>query len=61
MNTRFYLSLSANLTSPFSNFADFRQLQITNAQTKYYDILAAHNKTPHNTTRKIPNRYIELK
>ena len=58
---RFYISLSVNLTSHFSNFPDFRQLQIPNAQTKYYEILSAHIKIPHNATHKIAIRYFELK
>ena len=58
---RLFLSLSADLTSHFSNFADFRQLQILNARTKYYEILPAHTKTPHDTTHKITNRYFEFK
>ena len=57
----FYLNLSVNLTSQFSNFAEFRQLQIPNGQTKYYEILPAHYKIPHNTTRKIANWYFEFK
>ena len=57
----FYISLSVNLTSHFSNFGYFRRLQIPNAQTKYYEIVPAHTKTPRNTTRKIANRYFEIK
>ena len=45
----------------FSTFADFRQLQIPNAQTKYYEIVPAHTKTPQNTTLKIANLYFEFK
>ena len=55
-----FLSLSVNLTSRFSNFADFTQLQITNARTKYYEILPAHTKTPSYGTHKISNRYFEF-
>ena len=58
---RLFLSLSLNLTSHFSNFADFRQLQISNAWTKYYEILPAHTKTPHDTTHKIASLYFEFK
>ena len=58
---RFYLSVSVNQKSLFSNFADFRQLYIPNAQTKYNEILPVHTKTPHNTNRKIAYRYFELK
>ena len=58
---RLFLSLSVDLTSHFSNFVAFRQLQILNARTKYYEILPAHTKTPHNTTHKITNRYFEFK
>ena len=61
LDIRLYLSLSVNLTLHFSNFADFRQLQIPNARTKYYEILPAHTKTPHNTSHKIANRYFEFK
>ena len=45
----------------FSNFADFRQLQIPNARKKYYEILPAHTKTPHNKTHEIANRSFEFK
>ena len=55
---RLFLSLPVDLTSHFSNF---RQLQIPNARTKYYEILLARTKTPHNTTHKITNRYCEFK
>ena len=58
---RFNLSLSVNQTSHFSNFADFRQLQIPNARMKYYEILPTHTETPHNTNHKIANRYFEFK
>ena len=58
---RIFLSLSVNLTSHFSNFADFRQLQIPNAQKKYCEILPAHTKTLRYTTHKITNRYFEFK
>ena len=58
---RLVLSLSVNLTSHFSNFIDFRQLQIPNAQTKYYEILPAHTKTPRYTSHRIANRYVEFK
>ena len=58
---RFYLNLSVNLATHFSSFADFRQLQIPNAQTKQYEILPAHNKIPRDTTCKIANRYVEFK
>ena len=61
LDIRFYLSPSVNETSHFSNFAEFRQLQIPNAKPKYYEILPAHTKTPRNTTRKIVYRYCELK
>ena len=57
----FFLSLYVDLTSHFSNFADFRQLQIPHALTKYYKILPAHNKTPYKTIHKIANRYFEFK
>ena len=50
-----------NLASHFSNFTDFRHLQIPNAWTKYYEILPAHTKTPHNTTHKIARLYFEFK
>ena len=60
LDIRLYLSLSVNLTSNFSNFADFRHPQIPNTGTKYYEILLADTKTPHNTTHKIANRYIEF-
>ena len=58
---RLVLSLSVKLPSHFSNFVDFRQLQIPNAQTKYYEILPAHTKTPRNTSHRIANRYFEFK
>ena len=61
LDIRLYLSVSMNLTSHFSNFAEFRQLQIPNAQTKYYEILPARTKTHHNTTHKIANWYFEFK
>ena len=50
-----------NYTSHFSNFADFRQLQISNARAKYYEILPAHTKTSHNTTHKVASLYFEFK
>ena len=56
LDIRFYLSLSLNLTSNFANFADFRQLQIPNAQTRYHEILPPDSKSQHNTAR-----YFELK
>ena len=61
LDIRLFLSLSVDLTSHFANFADFRQLQILNARTKYYEILPAHTTTPHNTINKITNRYFEFK
>ena len=61
LDIRFYFSLSVKSTSHFSTLSDFRQLQIPHAQTKYYEILPAHSKTPHDTTRKIVNRCFELK
>ena len=61
LHIRFCISLSVNETSLFSNFADFRQLQISNAQTKYYEHLPAYTETHHNATRKITNWYFELK
>ena len=48
------------LTPHFPNFADFRQLQISYAQTKYYEILTATMPIPRNTTRKIASWYIEF-
>ena len=57
MAIRLYLSLSVNSTSHLSNFADFRQLQIPNARTKYHEILLLHTKTPHHTT---PNLQIDI-
>ena len=46
----------------FSSLSKFRQLHIPNAQRKYYEILTTNTagETPHNTTRKIANRYVEL-
>ena len=61
LDIRFYLSSFVNSTSHFSNFADFRQLQTPNAQTKYYEILPGHTKIAPDTTRIIANRYFELK
>ena len=61
LDIHFYLSLFFNLTSHFSNFADFRQLQTPNTEKKCYEILPARITTPHNPTRKITNRYFELK
>ena len=61
LEIRLYLSLSVNLTSHFSNFADFRQLQIPNARTKYYEIVFAHTQTPHDKTHKIANQYFEFR
>ena len=40
----FYLGLSVNSTSQISNFDEFRQLQIPNAQSNYHDILPVHTK-----------------
>ena len=57
---RFYFSLSLNLTSHFSNFAEFILLQIPNAHAKYYEILPARSKILHNTTCKIANLCFEL-
>ena len=48
------LSLSVNLTSHFSNLADFRHL-------KTNEILPAHTKTPYNTTHKIASQYFEFR
>ena len=61
LDIRFCLSLSVNLTAHIWNFADFRQLQIPKAQTKWYEILFAHTRTPPNKTCKNANRYFELK
>ena len=61
LDIRLYLSLSVNLTSHISNFADFRQLQIPNVRTKYYEIFPAHTKKTHNKTHRIANRYFEFK
>ena len=58
---RFYISLSVNLPLHFSNFANLRELQIPNAQTKYYGILPAQTKTPYNATRNIASRYFDIK
>ena len=58
---RFNICLSVNQTSHFSNFAHFRQLQIPNARTKYYEILPTHTETPHNTNHKIAYRYFEFR
>ena len=55
-----FLSSPVNLTSHFSNFAYFRKLQIPNAHTKYYEIIPAPTKTPHNTTHKIASLYFEF-
>ena len=49
------------LTLELGNFADFTQLQIPNAQTKYYEILTTITETPHNTIRKITNWCIAFK
>ena len=57
---RLFLSSSMNLTSHFSNFADFRQLQISNAWTKYYEISSDHTKTHHDTNHKIASLYFEF-
>ena len=56
------ISISAVILTPyFSNFAEFRQLQIANAPAKYNEILITTNKkTPHNTTRKIASWYTEF-
>ena len=48
------------LTPNFSNFTYFKQLQIPDAQTKYYIILTTYTETPHYTTRKIAIWYIEF-
>ena len=58
---RLFLSLYVNLTSHFSNFVGFRQLQIPNARTEYYEISPAYSRTPHNTTHKIASLYLEFK
>ena len=56
-----YSMVSAAISTPdFSNIADFRQLQIPNAHTKYYEISTVNTETPQNTARKIANWYIEL-
>ena len=49
------------LTSFFFNFADFGQLHISNAQSKYYEILTTNTKILRNTTRKSANWYMEFK
>ena len=57
------VSLSAViLTLDFSNFDDFRQLQIPNAKTitEYYVISTFDTETPYDTTHKIANWYIEF-
>ena len=52
------ISISAVILIPdLSNFADLRQLQIPNAQTKHYKI----TETPRNTSHKIANWHIESK
>ena len=51
-------SLSIILTPHFSNCADFRQLRIVKARTKYYEILPAHTETLHDATHKIVNGYM---
>ena len=56
----FYLILTVILTSQFSNITYFRQQQQQNKPMKYYEILPTHTETPHNTTRKIANLYIEF-
>ena len=56
-----FRSLSVNLTSHFPNFADFRQLRIAKARTKYYEILPAHTKTPRDITHEIASLYYEFK
>ena len=61
LDIRFYFSLFVNSTSHFSNFVDFKQLQIPSTQTKCYEMLPAYSKTPYDTTRKIANRYFDLK
>ena len=55
LDIRFDLSLFVNLTSHFSNFANFRQLQIPNAQTKYYDIYLLIPNTQYNSQIDILN------
>ena len=60
LDIRLYLSLYVNLTSHFSNFAEFRELQKPNTRTKYYEILPAHTKTSHDTSHKIANRYFKF-
>ena len=58
--TSFYLSLTAILTSHFSNITYFRKQQQQHKPMKYYEILPTHTETPCNTTRKIANLYIEF-
>ena len=58
--TSFYLSLTAILTSHFSNITYFRQQQQQNKPMKYYEILPTHIETPLNTTRKIANLYMKF-
>ena len=53
-----YSSLSqlvSQFNITFFNFADLTQLQTTNTQAKYCEILPAHIKTTHDTTHKIAN------
>ena len=57
--TSFYLSLTAILTSHFSNITYFRQQQQQNKPMKYYEILPTHIETPLDTTRKIANLYMK--
>ena len=56
-----FISAICRFNITFFNFANFRQLQIPNAQRKYYEIWPAYTKTPHNATHEIANRYFELK
>ena len=59
--TSFYLIFWVILTPHVSYFVDFRQLQLSNVQTKYYKILPAYRKIPHIKTCEISNRYFEPK
>ena len=51
--TGFYLSLSIILKPHFSNFAEFRELYMPNALTKYHQIGSAHTETASDATFKI--------
>ena len=58
---RLCLYLICHVDSRFFELWWFRQLQMPNAETKYYAIVTTNKEIPHNNTREIVSWYIEFK